>query len=103
MIKYSLLTVSALCVFASCGSNSPSNAGEDPLRFNPEAFHVDSIEMPSGEIVKFKAYEGIYYVRNIEDSAYQQLNIYVPINKKNRADKDIPISVITILTNFSHG
>lgn len=27
-----------------------------------------------GEVIKFKSYEGIYYVINIEDSAYQQLN-----------------------------
>lgn len=90
-MKYSLLAVSALLGFASCGSRANSNASEDSLRFDPQAYRVDSLTMPSGDVVKFKAYEGIYYVKNIEDSAYQQLNIYVPLDTKNRVDKDIPI------------
>lgn len=90
-MKYTLMAVSALLGLASCGSGSNPEAGEDFLRFDPQAFRIDSLAMPSGEVVKFKAYEGIYYVRHIEDSAYQQLNIYVPADTKNRADKDIPI------------
>lgn len=66
-------------------------AGNDPLRFDPNDFRIDSITMPLGNVVKYKAYEGIYYVKNVEDSAYQQLNIYVPLDLKGRSDKDIPI------------
>lgn len=51
---------------------------EDSLRFNPSNFSVKSLEMPDGTIVTYRAYEGIYYVKNIEDSVHQTLNIYVP-------------------------
>lgn len=91
MMKYSLIAVSAILGLASCGSGVKSEPSEDSLKFDPQAYRIDSLAMPSGEVVKFKAYEGIYYVKNIEDSAYQQLNIYVPVDTKNRADKDIPI------------
>ncbi|MBD5357500.1 MAG: alpha/beta hydrolase [Bacteroides sp.] len=91
MIKYPLLAVSALLCLASCDSGANSNAGEDSLRFDPQAFRIDSLTMPDGDVVRFKSYEGIYYVKNIEDSTYQQLNIYVPLDTKHRADKDIPV------------
>ncbi len=51
---------------------------DDALRFNPDNYTTQSIVMPNGEKVSYKAYEGIYYVRNVEDSTYQTLNIYVP-------------------------
>lgn len=51
---------------------------EDALRFDPQAFTQQSLTMPDGQQVNYKAYEGIFYVRNVEDSTYQTLNIYVP-------------------------
>lgn len=90
-MKYTLMAVSALLGFTACGTTTTTESGKDSLRFDPQAFRIDSIEMPCGDVVKFKSYEGIYYVKNVEDSAYQQLNIYVPLNTKHRADKDIPI------------
>lgn len=86
MVKYFFSTVLGVSCALSC-----LGAEHDVLRFNPEDFRVDSITMPWGDVVKFKSYEGIYYVRNVEDSAYQQLNIYVPFDFKGRADRDIPI------------
>lgn len=86
MVKYFLSTILGISATFLC-----FGASHDPLRFNPENFRIDSITMPMGNVVKFKAYEGIYYVRNINDSAYQQLNIYVPLDMKNRPDKDIPV------------
>lgn len=53
-------------------------AQDDALRFNPDNYTMQSITMPDGQQVAFKAYEGIYYVRNVEDPTYQTLNIYVP-------------------------
>lgn len=61
------------------------------LRFNPENFKIASLLMPDGQEVQYRAYEGIPYVKNIEDEAYQKLNIYVPLNLKRRVDQDIPI------------
>ena len=66
-------------------------AGRDALRFDPDNYRIDSITMPMGNVVKFKAYEGLSYVRNVEDSAYQKLNLYVPLDMKGRDKKDIPI------------
>ena len=55
-----------------------SMAQADALRFNPDNYTRQSLTMPDGREVSYKAYEGIYYVTNIEDSVYQTLNIYVP-------------------------
>lgn len=86
MTKYLISTVLGVSCALSC-----LGAGHDALRFNPAEFRLDSITMPMGNVVRFKAYEGILYVRNVEDSAYQRLNIYVPADLKGRADRDIPI------------
>ncbi len=56
----------------------PMAAKSDALRFDPDKFTTGQLTMPDGEQLKFKAYEGIFYVRNVEDSTYQTLNIYVP-------------------------
>lgn len=53
-------------------------AQTDPLRFDPSKFTNGSITMPDGQEVTYKAYEGIFYVKNVEDPTYQTLNIYVP-------------------------
>jgi hypothetical protein len=53
-------------------------ATTNSLRFNPEAYTIKTLKMVDGSEVKFKAYEGIYYVSNVEDSTYQTLNFYVP-------------------------
>ena len=34
--------------------------------------------MPDGKIVKCTAFIGLYYSTNIEDSTYQDMNIFVP-------------------------
>jgi acetyl esterase/lipase len=34
--------------------------------------------MPDGAVIKYDAYEKLYYVKNVEDSTYQYMNIYVP-------------------------
>ena len=55
-----------------------ADKGHDALRFNPDNYTQQSIVMPDGTNVGFKAYEGIFYVKNVEDPTYQTLNIYVP-------------------------
>lgn len=83
--KFILPVIGAACALTS--NASP----HDSLRFRPDAFRIDSITMPMGNIVKFKAYEGIFYVTNVEDSAYQKLNLYVPLDTKGKSDGEIPI------------
>jgi hypothetical protein len=58
-------------------------AQESPLRFNPESYTAKSITMPDGKVIQYKAYEGIFYVTNVEDSTYQTLNFYVPEKLSN--------------------
>ena len=87
MLKFLLPSIMGI----SCVLPAASAGTSDPLRFNPDNFRVDSITMPWGETVRFKAYEGLAYVRNVEDPAYQQLNLYVPLDLKGKDDKDIPI------------
>lgn len=86
MTKLLLLPIVGAACALTCNA-----APRDALRFNPDAFTVDSITMPMGNVVKFKAFEGIYYVTNVEDSAYQKLNLYVPLDLKGRTDGEIPI------------
>lgn len=67
----------ATCILISAGAFT-TMAKNDPLRFNPDNFSRQTLVMPGGEKIQYKAYENIYYVTNIEDSTYQTLNIYVP-------------------------
>ena len=60
------------------------------LRFHPENGVEKTLTMPTGEVIKYKAYEKIFYVTNIEDSTYQSLNIYVP-EKAYNAGAGVPI------------
>lgn len=83
--NFILPVIGAVCALAC--SAAPHNS----LRFRPDAFRIDSITMPMGNVVKFKAYEGILYVTNVEDSTYQKLNLYVPLDTKGRTDREIPI------------
>ncbi len=76
----------------------PGVAKSDPLAFDPAAFTQGEITMPDGENVAFKAYEGIFYVKNVEDSTYQTLNIYVP---EKLADlPEVPILLRTYVGGY---
>ena len=52
------------------------------LKFDADNFTQRQLTMPDGYVVKYKAYENIFYVSNVEDSVYQTLNLYVPENLK---------------------
>lgn len=52
---------------------------DDPLRFDPKRKSTDqTLTFLDGKIVKYRAYEMIYYVANVVDSTYQYLNVYIP-------------------------
>lgn len=63
--------------------------------FNPDNYTTTEIKV-SGQTISCKAYEKIYYVGNVEDSAYQYMNIYVP----EKADEKSPILLMNYLTNY---
>ncbi len=64
-------------------------AESDPLRFDITKGAVQTLTMPDGKVVEYLAWEGIYYVANVEDEQYQRLNFYVPTACTDCAD--IPI------------
>lgn len=77
-----------------------SVAQTDRLRFDPDKYSNGSITMPDGQTVTYKAYEGIFYVANVEDSAYQSLNIYVPENMAGTAER-VPILLRTYVGGYA--
>lgn len=71
---------------------------DDKLMFDPSVAKKAVLTMPSGEDVKYTAYENIFYVTNIKDSVYQTLNIYVP-EILNRGDST-PVFLRTYIGGY---
>lgn len=74
-------------------------AKDNTLRFNPENYTSQTLTMPDGSTVAYKAYEGIFYVTNVEDSTYQTLNIYVP--EQMAAVTRVPILLRTYVGGYA--
>lgn len=85
------LTIGVVMAGILTGCNSSNSADSSALQFDASNFKTASLVMPSGDTVQYKAYEGIFYVENVEDSTYQTLNIYVSTDLKGRKDNEIPI------------
>ena len=83
-MNFTKLSISTIVLVAIVGCAASLEAkGRDKLVFNPAIAQSASLTMPTGEDVRYTAYENIFYVSNIEDSVYQTLNIYVPETLKN--------------------
>lgn len=68
-----------------CGVYAMATGEQVPkLTFDADNGVRESITMPMGDIVEYTAYRNLYYVGNVEDSAYQYLNIFIP----NGADEN---------------
>ena len=89
MKKFIFITLTALLA-CSCGYNRQG------LNFNPKNGVEAELTMPDGQVVKYTAYERLFYVRNVEDSAYQYMNIYVP----EGATKQSPIFLRTYVGGY---
>ena len=75
----SIIVLAAAAIVSCSSQQEPRNTPKDPaLCFDATKFTTGSITMHDGETVKFRAYEKIYYVKNVVDSNYQYLNFYVP-------------------------
>lgn len=48
------------------------------LSFDAQQGVPAELTMPDGSTIRYTAYEGLRYCTNVEDAAYQQMNIYVP-------------------------
>ncbi|MEZ0538329.1 subtype B tannase [Fibrella arboris] len=77
-----LMSISVIVSLLLTGYASASplfTRAADPLAFNPNRKSDErTLSFPDGKTVKYRAYETIYYVANVADSAYQYLNVYVP-------------------------
>lgn len=82
-----VVAVWALC---ACGHSKQG------LSFNPNDGYEAELTMPDGEVVRYTAYEHLYYVKNVEDTAYQYLNVYVP----EGATKATPILLRTYIGGY---
>lgn len=87
-----------ITLLAFVGTISSLNAKVNDLRFNPNDYTEKTIMMPDGKTVPYKAYEGIFYVTNVEDSTYQTMNIYVPLSLSN--GNDTPIVMRTYVGGY---
>ena len=91
-MKQLLFTLLAAALLVACTSTQQP---QDRLVFNP-AVSEQVLTMPDGTSVPYTAYERLYYVTNIEDSAYQFLNIYVP----SGANEQTPIFLRTYVGGY---
>ncbi len=89
MKKIIIATVIAFTLCA-CGHSKQG------LTFNPNDGEEAELTMPDGEVVRYTAYEHLYYVRNVEDTAYQYLNVYVP----EGATRTTPILLRTYIGGY---
>ena len=80
----------AAMLACSCGYNRQG------LSFNPKNGVEAELTMPDGQVVRYTAYGKLYYVRNVEDSAYQYMNVYVP----EGATKQSPIFLRTYVGGY---
>lgn len=83
---------------ALSAANLQANEPSGKLAFNPAAARQSSLKMPSGETVDYTAFEGMFYVSNVEDSTYQTLNIYVPQSLKK--GDETPIFLRTYIGGY---
>ncbi|MBQ9655777.1 MAG: alpha/beta hydrolase [Prevotella sp.] len=66
------------------------------LQFDVSKGETRVMTMPDGSKVNYTAYEGMLFVTNVEDSAYQTINVYVP----DGATQQIPIFLRTYVGGY---
>ena len=68
---------------------------EEALRFEGSPVEDRIMIYPDGDTIRYRAFEHRYYVSNVEDSAYQYLNIYIPESAYSDDREKIPILMRT--------
>lgn len=53
-------------------------AASTQLQFDPSQGVERTLTMPTGQTVRYTAYEKLWYVTHVEDTTYQYMNVYVP-------------------------
>ncbi|MCP1659734.1 subtype B tannase [Neisseria perflava] len=72
-----LLAASLAVGLSACASSKTSAPKSYDLDFAKQKYTEQSLEV-NGKAVKFRAFEGIVYVKNPVDTKYEIINIYVP-------------------------
>lgn len=85
-----------LAVAVALGISARPKAPQPTLQYDPNAGEARVMTMHDGTRVRYTAYERLYFVTNIEDSAYQFLNVYVP----DGATQQTPIFLRTYVGGY---
>lgn len=75
-MKKFLLTM--LVAALAMGASAKTKGQQPALQFDPNAGELRVMTMHDGTRVCYTAFERLYFVTHVEDSAYQFLNVYVP-------------------------
>lgn len=76
-----LLVLSSFSLLCNCSNNSnkvKESVKQSSLRFNDAKFEIQEIKL-NEKVFKIRAYENIIYVAKPIDTAYQKMNIYIPV------------------------
>ncbi len=90
------LMIMGLAAALTIGMAAKPKATETALQFDPSRGEARVMTMYDGTQVRYTAYEGMFFVTNIEDSAYQTINVYVP----DGADQLTPIFLRTYVGGY---
>ena len=87
----------SLAVALSVGMSAKQKPVVTPqLQFDASRGEARVMTMPDGSKVGYTAYEGMLFVTNVEDSAYQTINVYVP----DGATQQTPIFLRTYVGGY---
>ncbi len=86
----------ALAVVAGASAKTKAVKTLPQLKFDPTIGETRTLTMPDGQEVNYTAYEGMFFVTNVEDSAYQTINVYVP----DGATQQTPILLRTYVGGY---
>ena len=86
----------ALAVVAGASAKTKAVKTPPQLKFDPSIGETRTLTMPDGQEVNYTAYEGMFFVTNVEDSAYQTINVYVP----DGATQQTPILLRTYVGGY---
>ena len=85
-----------LAVAVALSISARTKAPQSTLQYDPNAGEARVMTMHDGSTIRYTAYERLYFVTNIEDSAYQFLNVYVP----DGATQQTPIFLRTYVGGY---
>ena len=95
-MKRILTWMLALAVVVGAGAKTKAVKTPPQLKFDPSIGETRTLTMPDGTEVNYTAYEGMFFVTNVEDSVYQTINVYVPVG----ATQQTPILLRTYVGGY---